>query len=52
MPLENLEEDGLEKNPNLEYAQWKFLLTLPELKNDESIKSKLLEAIKTNSKRI
>lgn len=28
MPAENLEEQGLEKNPNLELAQWKFLLTL------------------------
>jgi len=32
MPTENLEEQGLEKNPKLELAQDKFLLTLPENK--------------------
>lgn len=49
MPLENLEDDGLEKNPNLELAQTKFLLSLPEHKNDESLKTKLLDAIKAES---
>ena len=49
MPLENLEEEGLEKNPKLELAQTKFLLTLPELKNDGALKTKLLEAIKADS---
>jgi 26S proteasome regulatory subunit N7 len=49
MPLENLEEEGLEKNPNLELAQTKFLLSLPEHKNDVALKTKLLDAIKAES---
>lgn len=49
MPLENLEDDGLEKNPNLELAQTKFLLSLPEHKNDEALKTKLMDAIKADS---
>ncbi|RLU23768.1 hypothetical protein DMN91_003976 [Ooceraea biroi] len=49
MPLENLEEEGLEKNPNLELAQTKFLLSLPEHKDDPQLKAKLLDAIKTDN---
>ena len=49
MPLENLEEEGLEKNPKLELAQIKFLLSLPEHKNDSALKTKLLDAIKADS---
>lgn len=49
MPLENLEEEGLEKNPNLELAQTKFLLSLPEHKDDPYLKNKLLDAIKEES---
>lgn len=49
MPLENLEEEGLEKNPNLELAQTKFLLSLSEHKNDTFLKTKLLDAIKAES---
>lgn len=49
MPIENLEDDGLEKNPNFELAQTKFLLSLPEHKNDESLKAKLMNAIKADS---
>lgn len=49
MPLENLEEEGLEKNPKLELAQIKFLLSLPEHKNDAALKTKLLDAIKADS---
>lgn len=49
MPLENLEEEGLEKNPNLELAQTKFLLSLPEHKDDPYLKQKLLDAIKAES---
>jgi 26S proteasome regulatory subunit N7 len=45
MPLENLEEEGLEKNPNLELALWKFLLSLPDHSGDAKIRSKLMEAI-------
>ncbi|XP_030371235.1 26S proteasome non-ATPase regulatory subunit 6 [Scaptodrosophila lebanonensis] len=49
MPTENLEEQGLEKNPNLELAQTKFLLTLSEYKQDVALKSKLLEAIQADN---
>jgi len=49
MPLENLEEEGLEKNPNLELAQTKFLLGLREHVNDVHLKTKLLDAIKADS---
>jgi len=49
MPAENLEEQGLEKNPNLELAQTKFLLTLAEYKQDAALKAKLLEAIRTEN---
>lgn len=46
MPLENLEEEGLPKNPNLRIAQLKFLLTH---RQDAKVKSELMEAIKLNS---
>lgn len=46
MPMENLEDQGLEKNPNLELAYYKFLLTLPEYKSDRNVHSKVSEAIK------
>lgn len=46
MPAENLEEQGLEKNRNLELAQNKFLLLLPEYKNDKGLATKLLNSIK------
>jgi hypothetical protein len=45
MPLENLEEEGLEKNPNLELALWKFLLSLSDHSGDKKLQSKLMEAI-------
>nr|QBH74011.1 26S proteasome non-ATPase regulatory subunit [Thermobia domestica] len=45
MPLENLEKEGLEKNPNLQLAQWKFLLRQPDHKNDSDLRKKLLNAI-------
>lgn len=49
MPTENLEEHSLEKNPNLELAQVKFLLTLPEYRNDIALSEKVLNAIKTDN---
>lgn len=49
MPVENLEEEGLPKNPNLELAQLKFHLELPQNKNDEAAKAKLMDAIKTDN---
>ena len=46
MPLENWEEEGLEKNPNLDLAQWIFQLKSDAYKKDESVKQKLMDAIK------
>lgn len=51
MPVENLEEEGLEKNPNYELAQWKFLLQTPKYKNDKEIKTKILKFAEENSKK-
>lgn len=48
MPVENLEEQGLAKNPNLEIAQWYFLLGTDEFKNDQKLKNDLMDAIKSN----
>lgn len=45
MPSENLEEQGLEKNPDLHLAQLKFSLALSEFKNDVKMKEELLQAI-------
>lgn len=49
MPIENLEEQGLEKNPNLELAQIKFLLSLPEHNQDKALSEKLMTAIKADN---
>ncbi|GFQ75116.1 26S proteasome non-ATPase regulatory subunit 6, partial [Trichonephila clavata] len=49
MPIENLEAESLEKNPNLELAQLKFLLSSVEHQKDENLKGRLLEAIKENN---
>lgn len=49
MPIENLEEQDLEKSPNLDLAQSQFLLTLGEHKNDVAIKTQLLDAIKADN---
>lgn len=46
MPSDLLEEQALEKNPNLELAQIKFLLSLPEHRNDLKLKASLIEAIR------
>ncbi|CAD5113233.1 DgyrCDS2412 [Dimorphilus gyrociliatus] len=45
MPAENLEEQGLSKNPRLELAQFRFILSKPEFKDNGSIKKQLLDAI-------
>lgn len=50
MPAENLEEQGLEKNPDLNLAQLKFSLTLNDFKNDSKIKEELMQAIQKDSK--
>lgn len=49
MPLENLEEEGLPKNPDLRIAQLKFLLTMEGHRQDAAARSELMEAIRTNS---
>merc|ERR1711976_178090 len=49
MPAENLEEEGLAKNPNLDLAQWKFLLSTDKYRNDEKIKTDLMSVIKTEN---
>ena len=48
MPMENLEEEGLPKNPNLELAAWRFTINNPEGKDKEDAKKRLLETIKEN----
>lgn len=49
MPIENLEEEGLPKNPNLELAQLKFLLGTDKHKNNGELRKKMLDAIKADS---
>ena len=49
MPAENLEEQGLEKNPDLNLAQLKFKLTLSDFKNDGAIKDEIMLAIEKDS---
>lgn len=49
MPLENLEEEGLPKNPDLRIAQLKFLLTMDGHRQDAKVKTELMDAIKANS---
>lgn len=48
MPVENLEEEGLAKNPNLELAQWKFLLSTDGEKNNQVIRSDLMKSIEAD----
>ncbi|XP_013390839.1 26S proteasome non-ATPase regulatory subunit 6 [Lingula anatina] len=49
MPVENWEEEGLERIPNLELAQYKFLLLTDKYKNDKDVKNKLMEGIKADN---
>ena len=48
MPVEGLAEQGLEKNPNLDVAQWKFLLGTDQHKNDQKLRNDLIQSIKDN----
>ena len=50
MPVENLEEEGLEKNPNLQLAQWKFQLTTDKYKNDDVLRKDLCDLIRKSRK--
>lgn len=45
------EEAQIEKFPNLEFMQWKFLLSLPNdmVHNKEEVKTKLMEALLKDS---
>jgi 26S proteasome regulatory subunit N7 len=47
MPIEDLSDEGLPKVPNLDLAQWKFLISLHP--NDKGLKEKLLNEIKANN---
>ncbi|XP_045078865.1 26S proteasome non-ATPase regulatory subunit 6 isoform X2 [Coregonus clupeaformis] len=49
MPLENLEEEGLPKNPDLRIAQLKFLLTMDGHRQDVKVKTELMDSIKENN---
>ena len=49
MPLENLEEEGLPKNPDLRIAQLRFLLSLPEHRGDATVREELMAAVRDNS---
>ena len=51
MPLNEMDEDGLPKNPDLQLMQWRFLLAVDVRMgvNKNATWEKLLEAIKENS---
>ncbi|XP_031700006.1 26S proteasome non-ATPase regulatory subunit 6 [Anarrhichthys ocellatus] len=49
MPQENLEEEGLPKNPDLRIAQLKFLLTMDGHRQDVKVKTELMDAITANN---
>lgn len=49
MPQENREEEGLAKNPDLQLAQWKFLLMTDKYKNDADIRKKIMEKVQEDS---
>jgi len=46
MPIENMEEEGLAKIPDLNLAQWKYQLqTVPRYKKDSSLKDQLMKRV-------
>ncbi|KAF2355734.1 hypothetical protein FHG87_013509, partial [Trinorchestia longiramus] len=49
MPADNMEEQGLEKNPDLRLAQLKFSLSLSEHKNDPKMTNELKSAIEEHN---
>lgn len=49
MPQENLEDESLAKNPNLDLAQWKFMLTTEAHSGNNKIAQDLLNAVKENN---
>jgi len=48
MPVEGLAEQGLERNPDLDVAQWKFLLGTEQHKNDTNVRNDLMRVIRDN----
>lgn len=46
MPLENLEEEGLPKNPDLRIAQLRFLLSLRPRRPDPAARDELMAAVR------
>ncbi|KAK3739537.1 hypothetical protein QZH41_016212 [Actinostola sp. cb2023] len=46
MPAENLEEEGLPNNPNLNIAQWKFVISNPDGINKEQAKKNIMDVVK------
>ena len=51
MPVENLEEEGLKKIPDLEVAQLKFLLTLEEDIDRNEVKKRIIQLIEEKGKK-
>lgn len=51
MPLENLEEEGLPKNPDLRIAQLRFLLSLQPQSPDPAVRKELMAAILRHGER-
>lgn len=50
MPIENLEEEGLAKNPNLELSQLRFLArTSPDPEIRQNCIDQLMQAVTKNS---
>lgn len=49
MPLENLEEEGLPKNPDLRIAQLRFLLSLRPRAPDPAAREELMAAVRLHS---
>lgn len=49
MPVDNLDEEGLPRNPDVRLAQLRFLLTAEELATDKSaVQAELMTAIVEN----
>ena len=47
MPLENLDDEGLPRNPDLQLAQWRFLLSFEDDKIDkDQIWGNLMSVVK------
>lgn len=51
MPLENLEEEGLPKNPDLRIAQLRFLLSLQPQSPDPAVRQELMAAIRQHGEK-